>query len=70
MKIRDHKSETLALIDRFETASSTKEEVDFYRLFEVIDLRLLDEQLWDQYGLSDEDEIPQAPDHVIFPKFT
>lgn len=68
MKIRDHKFETFALIERFETAFST--EVDFYRLFEVIDLRLLDEQLWDQYGLSDEDEIPQAPDHVIFPKFT
>jgi hypothetical protein len=70
MKIRDHKSETLALIERFETASSTKEEVDFYRLFEVIERRLFDETLWDQYGFSDEDETPQAPDHLIIPKFT
>ena len=64
MKIREYKVETLALIVRFESSNA---DADFYQLFEAIDLRLLDEQIWNQYGLSDEDEVPQAPGRVVLP---
>jgi len=70
MKIKEYKAETVALIAKFESSSSSEEPLDLLKLFDAIDFRLLDEQLWEQHGLSDEDDVPKAPTKLLFPKFT
>ena len=70
MKISEHKAVTAVLIARFESTSKSEESFDVLRLFDAIDFRLFDEQLWEQWGLSDEDDVPEAPKRVLFPKFT
>jgi hypothetical protein len=70
MKIREHKVETVALISKFESSSESEDLHNLLRLFDAIDLRLLDERTWEQLGLSDEDDVPEAPTRLMFPKFT
>lgn len=70
MKISEHKAETVLLIAKFESTSKSEESHDLLRLFDAIDFRLFDERLWEQQGLSNEDDVPEAPTKLLFPKFT
>lgn len=49
--------------------SAPLSEVEVFELFEKIDMRLLDEELWTYHGLSDSDEIPTTPDRVLEIRF-
>jgi phosphomevalonate kinase len=70
MKISEHKAETSVLTAKFESTLKSEEPHELLRLFDAIDFRLLDEQLWEQQRLNDEDDVPEAPTKLLFPKFT
>lgn len=42
---------------------------DIYDLFDRVDTRLIEEKIWEAFGLGDEDEVPVGFDRLIMPKF-
>lgn len=69
MKVREYKTETTLLIDKFELKSKTMNPIDLLVLCDAIDNRLVYEQFLDCRGLNDEDDIPEKVMKIIWPKF-
>ncbi len=72
MKIREYAEYTLGLEMKFELLSSYKNDgfiAELYDLFDAIELRHGDVQLWTAMGLTFDDNVPEAPLKVIVPEF-
>ena len=71
MKIGEYRKETARMAIEFEKmAEGGRSGEDIYDLFERVDSRLIDEKLWEAFGLGEDDEVPQSPNRIIIPKFT
>lgn len=72
MKIYEYAEHTLGLEMKFELLSSYKDEsfiAELYDLFETIELRHSDVQLWIAMGLTFDDNVPEASSKLIVPEF-
>jgi len=68
MKIKEYAEETVRMMERFEN-DKTLEPIDYYKLFDAIEFRLMDLDMWHFYGLTEDDETPIPSNKLIMPSF-
>ncbi len=66
-KIREYIEETKLLIKEFCSEGVPLERL--LALYDAIEIREGDVVMWRAYGLTEDDEVPEAPKRLLFPSF-